>query len=766
MMPHMIAPRPTRLAHRTRTRPPGFATIAPLGFACQLFTLDATAAAAPAAASATALAAATVTALAAAQEPPPAPAATLAERVNAAIDAGVAHLKAAQTADGHFPCDHPFQDGTTALCTFALLKSGVTSSDPTIVKALAALRYEPFHSIYATSCRIAMFDAHGGADLDEPIRAAAAWIEENQHESGRFAYPWGQPDLSNSQYAAFGLWIAARHGHEAKRDTWAALLKELLRLQADDGGFGYHEGDVTTGSMTTAAIAMAHLANDALEGDSRHGSLRQKGAKLLERAWSWLEQHFTVDGNPLGNREVIPGNHLYYLYGLERVGAIGERKQIGTHDWYAEGARRLVKMQRDHGGWASPDATSFALLFLRRATFTGIGKRETDVAPGGPISGEPARPGLLVPFLRRWHLCGPFPDPKDTMLVEPYAGEAAVEPATGATFRGKPWRELRALGDRVEFGGAAGPGERVLHYAFTWLHVAEPFDGGLFAGGDDGLVVQIDGRTVIERHVHQATPRDRASAAVKLEPGVHRLLVKVENDRAESWFTLRFADRDGKPARQVRPSLSKRDPQLEETALAMPGLFTLAELATALPLLPKKALDFRTVKELELLAFDRNGAAADDRYPQWIDAPAARVGEPHPGARGVVALHPIGEKVGTRVLLRVALPAGAPKLLLRVSAEGSGQPPAADFLLRIGVFDAVATEVSWLLETVIGPPPPAAAPAKPAATSAQRAGGWQDVGVDLAAHAGQERLIVIECAAGGAEPWGLEHAFLDSVTIR
>ncbi|MBM4014334.1 MAG: terpene cyclase/mutase family protein [Planctomycetes bacterium] len=692
-----------------------------------------------------------------AQDPPPSPAATLAERVNRAIDAGVAHLKSIQRDDGHFPCDHPFQDGTTALCAFALLKSGVPNGDPAIVQALAALRYEPFRSIYATSCRIALFDAHGGVDLAEPIRAAAAWIEQNQHESGRFAYPWAQPDLSNSQYAAFGLWIASRHGFTARRDTWAALLKELLRLQAADGGFGYHEGDVTTGSMTTAAIAMAQLAIDALAGDSRHGWLRQKGEKLLEKSWSWLEDHFTVAGNPLGTREVIPGNHLYYLYGLERVGAIGERKLIGPHDWYAEGARHLVKVQRDGGAWSSPDATSFALLFLRRATFTGMKKQDGEQPLGGPLSDEPVRPGLLVPFLRRWHVCGPHADPKDALLQEPYAGEATVEPSTGATFRGKPWRELRALGDRVEFGDARGPGERTLHYACAWLHVTAPFDGALWVGGDDGFVVQLDGKTVIERHVHQPTPRDRSTAAVQLAPGVHRLLVKLENDSGESWFTLRFADRDGKPARQLRPSLSKRDPQLPETALAMPGLFTLAELAATLPLLPKRTLDFKAANELEPLAFDRNGISAGDLYPQWIDTPQKRDGQPHPGGRGIVALHPPGEKVGTRVLLRAALPAGTPKLVLRTSSEAFGNPAKGDFALKVGVFDAAAMEVAWLQETVIGPSP------KPAAPDAS---GWRDVVVDLSAHAGQERLIVIECAAGGGEAWNFEHAFLDAVAIR
>ncbi|MSR47652.1 MAG: hypothetical protein EXS13_11420 [Planctomycetes bacterium] len=702
--------------------------------------------------------------LLAASAPPfqPQEAASLAERVNRAIDAGVVHLKSIQRDDGHFPCDHTFQDGTTALCGYALLKSGVPADDPSIMKAMAALHYAPLLTIYSTSCRIAMFDAHGGAELDEPIRAAAQWIEENQHGSGRFAYPHGQPDLSNSQYAALGLWIASRHGFEAKRDTWAELLKELVRLQLEDGGFGYREDDGATGSMTTAAIAMAELANNALAGDSRHGSLRRKGEQLLEKAWQWLEGHFAVDGNPLASREVVTSNHLYYLYGLERVGAIGERTKIGDHDWYAEGARHLVRTQRQNGQWSSPDATSFALLFLRRATFTGMKKTDAEQQQplGGPITGEPKRPGGLVPFVRRWFICGPIADPKDTLLEEEYSGEAKVEPAVGASFRGKSWREARQLDDRVDFGGsgsAEGPGAHTLHYAFTWLHVSEPFTGGLFVGANDGVVVRLDDAVVISKHVHQILPRDRLSAAVTLTPGVHRLLVKVENNEGLSNFTLRFAEQDGTPARGVRPSLGKSDPQLGATALAMPGLFTLAELDTTLPLLAKKVVDFKAAKELELLAFDRLGISADDLYPQWFETPQKRSGQPHPGAKGFLAVHPLNERAATRILLRVALPAGAPKLHLRVSSEAFSNPREGDFVLKIGCFDAIAVELKWLHEETVGPSPTPAAPT---------ASGWRDIDIDLSAHAGMERLLVIECAAGGGASWNCEHAFFDEISIR
>ncbi|MBL8843363.1 MAG: terpene cyclase/mutase family protein [Planctomycetes bacterium] len=691
---------------------------------------------------------------------PAAPAAaSLAERVNRAIDGGVARLKAIQRPDGHFPCDHWSQDGTTALCTYALLKSGVLPSDPAVVKAMEALRYAPFLSTYATAVRIALFDAHGDAALVEPIRAAAAWLEERQQESGFWGYPEKQADLSNTQYAALGLWVAARHGYTAKRDTWAKLLKELLRLQADDGGFGYREGDLTTGSMTTAGLAVGHLAVAALEGDSRYGSTRQKGEAALERAWQWLIDRFTVEGNPDGERSLSAGNHLYYLFGLERVAAIGERKRIGDHDWYAEGARHLVRAQRDDGGWFNADGTSFALLFLRRATFTGMKAKEEAPAPlGGPLEGEPQRPGPLAPFLRRWLVCGPLADPKDALLEEAYAGEATVEPKVGSSFRGKSWREVRELDDFVGFGPDDAPGDRTVSYAFTWLHVNAPFSGGLWVGADDGVVVQLDGKVVLSKHVHQPIARDRASAPVTLAPGIHRLLVKVENEAGRSGFTLRFAQHDGTPARDVRPSLSKGDPQLAATALAMPGLFKLEELAELLPPLPRRALEFKTAKELELLAFDRNGVSADDLYPQWSDAPEKRPGAPSGGARGLLALHPPTEKVATRLLFRVALPDGAPKLALRLSPEAVGNA-AADFVLRVGAFDAT---LEWLHESTVGP---LATPAPPTRGDA-KSGSWRDLAVDLSAYAGRTPLVVIEVAAGGAANWNFEHAFFDEIAIR
>ena len=71
----------------------------------------------------------------------------------------------------------------------------------------------------------------------------------------------------------------------------------------------------------------------------------------------------------------------YYLYALERVGRLSGRRFIGQHDWYREGAQRLLDLQDDFAGFWSGNgpmenrdvATSFALLFLSK------GKRQVVV---------------------------------------------------------------------------------------------------------------------------------------------------------------------------------------------------------------------------------------------------------------------------------------------------------------------------------------------------------------------------------------------------
>jgi hypothetical protein len=141
-------------------------------------------------------------------------------------------------------------------------------------------------------------------------------------------------------------------------------------------GFGYRRGQSPTGSMTTAGVSILQICKIGL-GTSL-GAQRKKVDRAIDSGVNWLGHHFAVDKNP-GKTDWA----YYYLYGLERVGSLTRVEQMGGHWWYVEGARRLLKEQANDGSWPGGGQlrevrTSFALLFLRRATSgkaptTGVG---------------------------------------------------------------------------------------------------------------------------------------------------------------------------------------------------------------------------------------------------------------------------------------------------------------------------------------------------------------------------------------------------------
>jgi hypothetical protein len=162
-------------------------------------------------------------------------------------------------------------------------------------------------------------------------------------------------------------------------------------LQNPDGSWGYtlHRGAQTsgTGSMTCAGIASmiivedrlgaadAQVVHDRIECCGRGGGENE----AIQRGMIWLEKHFSAERNP-GFRESVGGLVgeiwlYYYLYGMERVGRMTNRRFVGQHDWYREIARFLVRQQEStfsdswHGTYPKNDevvATSFAVLFLAK----------------------------------------------------------------------------------------------------------------------------------------------------------------------------------------------------------------------------------------------------------------------------------------------------------------------------------------------------------------------------------------------------------------
>ncbi|NOT29147.1 MAG: terpene cyclase/mutase family protein, partial [Planctomycetes bacterium] len=329
------------------------------------------------------------------------------EAVNAAIERGVAFLLRSQNRDGSFGVDlnerglvwHDLRDGATALTVYTLLKCGFAPDHPALQRASTfLLESEPRHT-YATGVLLHAIGALGDARNRKRMQKLVETLL-GLRESGGWDYPGlNRADLSNTQVAALGLRAAHAAGLELPKSIWSELVGLTLRYQEKPleipgagelpkerrrmAGFAYEPGGRATASMTTAGLTILGIVGeDPARVDHRFAA---DMAEARELALNWLAQHYSVAGNPEG--EAVW--HYYYLYGLERVGALFGLTEIAGHDWYAEGAAELLREQREHGGWSSdgrvrwPPApmpianTCFALLFLRKATLsTPAGRRE------------------------------------------------------------------------------------------------------------------------------------------------------------------------------------------------------------------------------------------------------------------------------------------------------------------------------------------------------------------------------------------------------
>ena len=306
------------------------------------------------------------------------------EKVNLAIDRGCEYMTGMQLRDGSWAFESErFPGGQTALAVYALLKSGASTRDQAVQRGVAYLRARPPLHTYTAGCTLlalwALHDENNSEWIAELADELISW-----QQTGLWAYPEGEPDLSNTQYAVLGLLAAARSGVKIPPKIWRDAITQLLHFQGKAGGFGYHIGDgnSATGSMTAAGLGALAIA----KGQLTDGNTKQiQGQSLidqgLEQGGNWLGTHFAVTGSPpMDLHGALDGYRgPYYLYGVERACTLLGLDRLGGSDWYWEGATWFLDMQGAKGDFSTPwgegePNTCFALLFLGRATVAFTGK--------------------------------------------------------------------------------------------------------------------------------------------------------------------------------------------------------------------------------------------------------------------------------------------------------------------------------------------------------------------------------------------------------
>ena len=336
---------------------------------------------------------------------------SLPERVNRAIDHGVAYLHA-------YHKTHNQDRRIRGLLGLTLLECGVCADDPAVQQLAAAIRAgeRELTQTYELTLAILFLDRLGDPSDRVRIRTfghrllsgqldCGAWTYSclvNERQRGRanlqsnlsyvpptlyqrrIARYGGHPvhekrisyrgDNSNTQFAILGLWVAQRQGVPA-RSALLATEQYFRTTQAEDGSWGYHpRARNWRDSMTCAglmSLAMRYGVNASQGRDIRpnHPISVQDAAILrgLRYLASSLEKITVVGSGIVG---VEARNPLYFLWSLERMAVIYDLKKVGEREWYPWAAQMLVETQQPDGRWfgmPDPVGTCFALLVLKRS---------------------------------------------------------------------------------------------------------------------------------------------------------------------------------------------------------------------------------------------------------------------------------------------------------------------------------------------------------------------------------------------------------------
>ncbi len=406
--------------------------------------------------------------------------AVTAKEVEHAIHEATRYLKQEQREDGSWKdAEGDARTGTTSLVTLALLTAGEPIKSPAVSRALAYLRNfsaEDLGSTYAVSLQT-MVLAAAEPDRDRvQLTNNVDWLTRAQIKVGdRVLWPgtWTYTlhknmngDNSNTQYALLGLYAASEVGVPVRPEVWTLARQFWENTQHRDGGWSYTADPKSpaSGSMTCAGISSLIITGlRRFQGQERliEDKVEDCGAGgtniNLQRGMDWLAGHFSVSQN-FGNGAFW---RFYYLYGMERAGRLTGQRFFGEHDWYREGAERLVRDQNPvQGTWQGVNAeskpvvaTSFALLFLAKGRapvlvnklrHTPRGDWNLDVDDIRNLVGEVSRDWKT---LLTWQVVDPNVASVEDMLQAPivyFNGHLAPE----FTPEGK-----KCLRDYVEQGG-------------------------------------------------------------------------------------------------------------------------------------------------------------------------------------------------------------------------------------------------------------------------------------------------------------------------
>ncbi len=355
------------------------------------------------------------------------------------IDKGVTYLteKGQNRADGSYSSDK--SPAITALCTAALLDSGLTPGHPAVAKSLEFILamvqdnggiHAPDSAVknYETSIFVMCLSrANHDGRYDETIRRAMdflkgiQWDEGENHDASSLFYG-GQgygshqrPDLSNTSFFLDALkdsgepmdsdamqkvmlFVSRTQNLPSQHNTaeWAAKVSE-----EDRGGFIYSpvgEGETKAGDHPDGGLrSYASMTYTGLKSFLYAGI--EPDDLRVRAAWDWIQRNYDLQSNP-----GVGQQGLYYYYhvfakALNETGtdSITDTRDV-VHYWRKDLVEALARRQQPDGSWVNPTdrwyegdpnlVTAYSLLALHYCAEQSDQEPETKGNPEGNVSPE------------------------------------------------------------------------------------------------------------------------------------------------------------------------------------------------------------------------------------------------------------------------------------------------------------------------------------------------------------------------------------------
>jgi hypothetical protein len=165
------------------------------------------------------------------------------------------------------------------------------------------------------------------------------------------------------------------------------------------------------------------------------------------------------------------------------------------------------------------------------------------VATASNEPGSRFRPATDVPFLRNWHIAGPFPWKPDSGFADTHIGEPAID--LTARYGDIAWKKIDAGDDLVNLFGHLGNAEDATGYAFATIDAPEAGDAILWLGSDDGIKVWVNGEAVHENAVDRGVKADEDRIPLALRKGRNEVLLRITQHLGGWAFCARITGRDG-----------------------------------------------------------------------------------------------------------------------------------------------------------------------------------------------------------------------------